>query len=101
MSSGIGLDGKMVLRRVKRWFDQRAERRKSIAGIRAQLDWRGQLLDVRLGNLSVSGAMVLCTEVPHIGERVSLLLPDRPTAPGDVSWVRDGQVGIHFANPLE
>ena len=101
MAAGFGLSGKMISRRVKRWFDQRAERRKSIAGVRAQLDWRGRLLDVELANLSASGAMVLCTEVPHIGDRVSLLLPDRPAAPGDVSWVRDGQVGIHFATPLE
>jgi len=101
MAAGFGLSGKMIARRVKRWFDQRAERRKTIAGMRAQLDWRGRLLDVGLANLSASGAMVLCTEVPHIGERVSLLLPGRPAAPGDVSWVRDGQVGIHFATAFE
>jgi len=101
MSSENGLSGKMILQRVKRWFDQRAERRKSIAGVRAKLEWRGRSLEVGLANLSASGAMVICSEVPHVGERVSLLLPDRPTAPGDVSWVRDGQVGIHFATPLE
>ena len=101
MAAGLGLGGTMIARRVKRWFDQRSELRKSIAGRRAQLDWRGRLLDVGLANLSASGAMVLCTEVPQIGERVALLLPDRPLAPGDVSWVRDGQIGIHFAAALE
>ncbi len=98
--SGFGLSGKMIARRVKRWFDQREERRKGVSGVRAQLDWRGRSLDVALANLSASGAMVICSEVPHIGERVTLSLPDRPAAPGEVSWVRDGQIGIHFAAPL-
>ena len=101
MSSGLGLSGKMISRRVKRWFDQRGERRNSQAGVRARLDWRGRSLEVDLANLSASGVMVICSEVPHIGERVSLKLPDRPPARGNVSWVRDGQVGIHFATPLE
>ena len=101
MSSGLGLSGKMISRRVKRWFDQRGERRNSQAEARAQLNWGERSFDVELANLSMSGAMVICSEVPHIGERVSLMLPDRPPAPGSVSWVRDGQIGIHFAEPIE
>jgi len=91
----------MISRRVKRWFDQRGERRNSQAEARAQLNWGERSFDVELANLSMSGAMVICSEVPHIGERVSLMLPGRPPAAGDVSWVRDGQIGIHFAEPIE
>ncbi len=101
MSADFGLSGKMISRRVKRWFDQRAERRRTVAGVRARLEWRGRLLEVELVNLSGSGAMVTCSEVPHIGEQVALVLADRPSAPATVSWVRDGRVGIHFTTPLE
>ena len=101
MSSGLGLNGKMISRRVKRWFDQRAERRDSRAGVRAQLLWRERVLDVELGNISASGAMVICAQVPHIGERVSLTLRGQPPVTGEISWVRNGQVGIHFAVPVE
>lgn len=101
MPSGYGLDGKMIPRRVKRLFDQREEARDEANGVPARLSWRGQTLEVRLANLSSSGAMVICDEMPHIGERVALQLPDRRAAPADVSWVRDGRIGIHFAAPLE
>ncbi len=56
-------------------------------------------LAVRLVNLSPSGAMVSCSEIPHIGETVALALPDRASLPGAVRWVRDGCIGIHFADP--
>ncbi len=100
MSSGFGLDGKMIPRSVKRLFDQRDEERADADGLRAELRWRVQTLDVGLANLSASGAMVVCDAIPHIGERVALILPDSRTAPADVSWVRDGRVGIYFAAPL-
>ncbi|MDQ3078057.1 MAG: PilZ domain-containing protein [Pseudomonadota bacterium] len=90
----------MIPRSVKRLFDQRDEERANAEGLRAELHWRGQTLDVGLANLSSSGAMVICDAIPHIGERVALMLPDRRAAPADVSWVRDGRVGIHFAAPL-
>lgn len=101
LSSGFGLDGRMIPRRVKRLFDQREGNRDELDGVPARLSWRGEVLDVRLVNLSSSGAMLMCDEVPNIGERVALQLPDRRAAPADVSWVRDGRIGIHFATPLE
>ena len=101
LPSGFGLDGNMIPRRVKRLFDQREEERAEVDGVPAKLSWRGLTLDVRLANLSSSGAMVICDEVPNIGERVALQLPDRRAAPADVTWVRDGRIGIHFAAPLE
>ena len=90
----------MIPRRVKRLFDQRGEPRAD-DGASVLLEWRGTTLAVRIVNLSPSGAMVTCREIPHIGERVALQLPDGRAAPGDVRWVRDGRIGIHFAAPLE
>ncbi|MCY7339236.1 MAG: PilZ domain-containing protein [Sphingomonas bacterium] len=91
----------MIPRRVKRIFDQRDEARGDADGVLAQLNWRDQTVAVRLANLSSAGAMVILDEIPHIGERVALQLPDGRAAPGDIRWVRDGRIGIHFAAPLE
>ena len=101
MPSGMGLDGKMIPRRVKRIFDQRDEARGDADGVLAELSWRDQTIAVRLANLSSAGAMVISDEIPHIGERVALRLSDGRAAPGDIRWVRDGRIGIHFAAPLE
>lgn len=101
MPSDVGLGGGMILRRVKRMFDQRGEARGEAAGVTADISWRGTTVALGLANLSSSGAMVVWDEIPHIGERVAFRLPDGRAAPGDVCWVRDGRVGINFAAPLE
>ena len=98
MSEGLRLDGSMIPRGVKRLFDQRGEPRCE-AGATAMLEWRGTTQIITLVNLSRSGAMVCCSEIPHIGEAVALQLPDRSPVAGAVSWVRDGRIGIHFAVP--
>jgi hypothetical protein len=90
----------MIPRQVKRLFDQRGEARAA-AVASATLSSRGATLSVKVVNLSPSGAMVNCSEIPHIGETVALQLPGRPPAAGAVCWVRDGRIGIHFAAPLE
>lgn len=101
MPAGMGLDGKMIPRRVKRMFDQRGERRGDGHGVMTHMRWRDRTIEVRLANLSASGAMVVCDEMPHIGELVVLDLPDRGAWPGEAKWIKDGCVGIHFAAPLD
>lgn len=101
MPTGKGLSGNLIPARVRRLFDQRSEVRDPGEGATAQLHWRGKVIALRLANLSSSGAMVIWDEMPHIGERVALRLPDGRTAPGDICWVRDGRVGLFFAAPLE
>ena len=98
MSGGLRLDGKMIPRSVKRMFDQRGDPRAD-GEASVLLEWRGAALPVRLVNLSPSGAMVSCREIPHIGETVALQLPDHAPVAGVVRWVRDERIGIHFAAP--
>ena len=86
----------MIPRSVKRMFDERGEVRAADSAT-VLLEWRGAALAVRLVNLSPSGAMVSCDEIPHIGEAVALQLPDRSPVAGVVRWVRDGRIGVHFA----
>lgn len=95
MREGLRFDGTLIPRRVKRMFDQRAEPRvRELAP--ARLKWRGATLTVRLGNVSNSGAMLVCHAIPAIGEKVVIELADRGPVPGVVRWVRDGRIGIHF-----
>ncbi len=99
MAGELSLDGTMIPRRVKRMFDQRREPRLAAAAT-ALFDWRGTSLSIRLGNLSASGAMLICDEIPNIGEAVTLHLRDRAPMPAVVQWVRGGRIGIHFTAPL-
>lgn len=101
MASRFSLDGGMIPRAVKRIFDQRDEERVEPESLTASMVLRGRNQLVRVVNLSRSGAMVIFSGMPHIGEQVSLQLLDRPPIRGQVRWVRDGRIGIHFATPLE
>jgi hypothetical protein len=92
----LSLDGGMIPRSVKRMLDERTEERVPAASETAVMDFRGRKHVVRLINTSPSGAMVIFSLVPHIGEQVSLQLLDQGQVSARVRWVRDGRVGISF-----
>lgn len=95
------LDGSMVPRAVRRGWDQRSEERVGVGSQTAILEFRGRKLVVPLVNLSASGAMVILSLIPHIGETISIRLAGRRSLPGRVCWVRGGRIGISFAGPLK
>ena len=101
MGPRFSLDGGMIPRTVKRMFDERTEERVGADAQSAVLTHRGQEHVVRLVNLSSSGAMVIFSATPHIGEEVLLQLLGHDAIPGHVMWVRDGRIGVNFANALE
>lgn len=103
MAGKWGLDGNGMLRRLRRWLDERTQPRRDVEdGLeRAVLVHRGRETDVRVGNISPSGAMIIYAGAAQIGEAVTLRLLDRGTVAGQVRWVRDGRVGINFAAPVE
>lgn len=101
MAAKFALDGTMIPRSVKRMIDERLEERIDTGSQTAVLGFRGRRSVVRLVNLSSSGAMVIFADMPHIGEQVSLQLLERGEVTGQIRWVRDGRIGIHFATPLE
>jgi hypothetical protein len=101
VAAKFSLDGTMIPRTVKRMFDERGEQRIEAGSQTAVLGWRGRKHVVRLVNVSRSGAMVNFADMPHIGEEVVLQLLERNEVPGHVRWVRDGRIGIHFANLIE
>ena len=101
MPSKFSLDGGMIPRSVKRMFDERAEERFEANAQTATMEFRGRKHVVRLVNTSPSGAMVIFSLVPHIGEQVSFELPDRGQVFAMVRWVRDGRIGISFDDTAE
>ena len=100
MSEKSLLSGNIIPRTVKRAFDQRTEVRQELESQTAVMVIRGQSHVVRLANISSSGAMVIFRGVPHIGEQVTLQLLDHGEQTAYVRWVRDGRIGINFADAL-
>ncbi len=101
MGAKFSLDGSMIPRTVKRMFDERTEERIPASSQTAVMEFRGRKHVVRLINTSPSGAMVICSLLPHIGEQVSLQLLDRGQVYAQVRWVRDGRIGISFEQQLD
>lgn len=101
MSEKSLLDANLIPRTVKRVFDQRHEERHDLESQTAVMTIRGRPHVVRLANISKSGAMVIFKGVPHIGEQVTLQLLDHGEKAAYVRWVRDGRIGINFADLLE
>ena len=96
MGAKFSLDGSMIPRTVKRMLDERTEERIPASSQTAVMEFRARKHVVRLVNTSSSGAMVIFSQVPHIGEEVSLQLLDRGQVYAKVRWVRDGRIGISF-----
>ena len=97
MASGFFLDGAMIPRSAQRTVDERAEARRPAESGTAVLEFRGRNHVVRLSNLSGSGAMVIFSYVPNIGEKLRLQLLDRGQVSAQVRWVKDGRIGLSFA----
>lgn len=101
MGARFSLDGGMIPRTVKRMFDERGEERVAADLQTAVFAHRGREHVVQLVNISASGAMVIFSGMPHIGEEVALQLLGRDAITGHVMWVRDGRIGVNFAAALE
>ena len=97
MASNMFLDGSMIERRVTRTIDQRDELRHPPVSATAVLEYRGRRHVVRMGDMSPSGAMVIFSHSPNIGEVVVLHVLDRGRVSAQVRWVRDGRIGLSFA----
>lgn len=101
MASNFSLDGSIVPRTAARHVDHRAEGRKEVQSQTGVLEFRGRNHFVRLVNVSPSGAMLIFSLIPNIGEPISLQLSGRGRVDGQVCWVKSGRIGVTFAAPLE
>jgi hypothetical protein len=96
VASGYFLDGGMIPRSHRRTLDERAEERLPAESCTAVMDFRGRNHVIRQINVSDSGAMVIFPYVPHIGERLRLQLLERGQVTAQVTWVKDGRIGLSF-----
>jgi hypothetical protein len=87
----------MISRAEKRSVDERVESRYPSMSSTGVLEFRGRKHVVRLVNVSSSGAMVIFSHVPNIGERLPLQILDHGVVTAQVRWVRDGRIGLSFA----
>lgn len=101
MPGKSGRGGGWISRALRRWFDEREEPRSEGKVQTAVLTHRGREHVVPVSNISPSGAMVAYSEMPKVGDAVTLRLLDHGAVAGQVRWVRGGHVGINFAAPLE
>lgn len=101
MAIQFKLDGSIVPRTATRHADERGEPRADARSQTGVLEFRGRRHVVRLLNVSPSGAMVIFSLIPHIGETISMQLIGRGQIGGEVCWVRDGKIGVTFAGPKE
>ena len=83
---------------LRRLLDQRAEQRDDVDAQTAVLNLRGRRHVVRVANLSSSGAMIVFAGDLAEGDEVALQLLDHGAVTGQVRWVRDGRVGVSFAD---
>ena len=101
MESNFSLDGSMVPRAVTRHVDHRAEGRTEVQSQSAVLEFRGRNHLVQLVNVSPSGAMIIFSLIPNIGEPIRIELCGRGRVAGRVCWVKGGRIGVTFVDPLE
>jgi hypothetical protein len=101
MASKFSLDGSIVPRSEKRRVEERSEQRFEPESQTAMLEMRGRRHVVRLANQSDSGAMIIFSLIPHIGETIRLQLMGRGLVEGRVCWVRDGRIGVTFTAAVD
>lgn len=101
MASAFALNGGMIPRSETRRIDERGDVRHEAASSTAVLEFRGRRHVVRLVNVSSGGAMVIFPHTPNIGERLTLQLLEHGAISTQVRWVKDGRIGLSFADPLE
>jgi hypothetical protein len=100
MASSFSLDGSIIPRSVRRHAQERDEERVDARSQAAVLEFRGRRFDVRVVNISRSGAMLIFSLIPHIHEPITLHLIGHGVVNANVRWVRDGRIGVSFVAPL-
>lgn len=91
------LDTVAVSRESRQRANSRGEDRHRLAKERARVTHDGRDHEVELVNLSGGGAMIGATFVPRLWDRVELHLGNHGTIECAVCWIRDGRVGLEFA----
>lgn len=86
-----------VERTTGRCGDTRADDRPLMVIEPARVTWKRSVRQVQLMNLCAGGAMIAADFVPRLWDRLKLALEDGRSFDCTVAWLRDGRVGLEFA----
>lgn len=89
-----------VFRAERRHGDTRVQDRFHIVDERARVTHAGSKYDAQLLNVCASGAMVAAAFEPVPWDRVTLELGDHRPIKCAVLWVKEGRIGLEFAEPI-
>jgi hypothetical protein len=102
---GAPLEGSLervtIRRQQRRQVHQRNEDRFFISNSRASARWRHYDCSVKIVNVSSNGLMIETDRLADIGERVMLQLSGCNPVTCFVRWIRDGRIGLEFADETE
>ena len=87
-----------VARTTGRCGDTRADERPLMVIEPARVTWRRSKQAVHVINLCAGGAMIAADFTPRLWDRMTLHLDDGRTLACTVAWLRDGRIGLEFAN---
>lgn len=93
------IETKISLGETPRAASRRASERDSLlltATIRRTGDADGELLPVRVRNLSAIGMMADYSDVAAAGDPVVVTVRGIGSVPGKVAWINRGRIGINF-----
>ena len=91
-------NGSAISDALRRLLDGRGEQRQPAGSRTVLLNHRGHRHVVQLSDISESGVMILAEGDFVEGDEVVLHLLDQGSVTGQVRWVRDGRVGVNFAD---
>jgi len=91
------LDSVSVKRESRQRANSRADDRHRLANERASVTYQGKKREVELINLSGGGAMISGKLEPALWDRLELHLGENGTIECVVRWLRDGRIGLEFA----
>ncbi|MEP7130579.1 MAG: PilZ domain-containing protein [Sphingomicrobium sp.] len=89
-----------VVRAQRRHGDTRVQDRFHIVDERARVTHAGSKYDAKLRNICASGAMVAADFEPVPWDRMTLELGDHRPIKCAVLWVKEGRIGLEFAEPI-
>lgn len=76
----------------------RKERRSHVF-MKAELEFGGRTVEVKLRNLSADGALIESDDLPVEGSQLLFRKGDLKV-PGRIAWLRQHRAGVSFAQPL-
>jgi hypothetical protein len=81
-------------------WEQKRQSKRSLVLLAAKLRTNDGIIEVRLRNLSRTGALLEAAVMPSVGAEVTFER-GRTVVPARIAWVAQGRMGLQFLNAIE